>query len=395
MKAIFPSSSPVRLFSLLFPLLLLLFAGDRCTPPLRPSGASTDEQSVYVGTYTRKEGHVDGKAAGIYRAVFNTETGAIKPYELVADITNPSYLKYDATTRRLYAVSELRREGEPTGYLHVLDERRGELREVAKLPTDGQAPCHIAHSGPSQFIVVTNYVGGVAKLYQNTADGVVAVDKFTVPESAKNGRASWLHSSQFSPDTKILAIADKGLSKVWLFTLDVANRKLVPHPQVAVDLAEGAGSRHLVWSRDGGRLYVINELDNTINLLTYDRPQDRFSVDQTISTLPSGVTERSITADIHLHPNGRFLYGSNRGHNSIAVYAVVEGTGELTSLGFEPTRGAYPRNFTVAPNGKFLFVANQNTSNVTSYGIDPDSGKLTFTGLDYSIPTPVCLEFTE
>ena len=384
------------------PLYAALFVSlvTGCSTPREATPAAGISEATsatgYVGTYTRKEGHVNGQAAGIYRANFDLETGSMTGVELVADaIINPSFVTYDAATSTLFAVSELAQPGEATGYLHVYDAAADGLKETQKLPTNGLAPCHVELNPGGEFVVVSNYVGGVAMLYQRSPGGLTAVDTFNVPEAAKMGKSSWLHSANFSPDGSVVCIADKGLDKVWAFTLDTGTGQLVPTQQVAVDLAAGAGPRHTAWSAAGDVLYVINELDNTINTLAYDKAAMRFSNTQTISTLPAGYGEVSYCADIHLHPSGKFLYGSNRGHDSIAAYAVNPADGTLTLIELEPTAGAFPRNFAIGPNGAHLFVANQNTSTVATLAIDARDGSLSFVGTSDAVPTPVCIEWTE
>ena len=362
-----------------------------CTPKVvTADAAAADARTAYVGTYTRTEGHVDGQADGIYRARFDAETGALSDAQLVATVTNPSFVTFDAPTRQLYAVSELAQPGETTGFLHVFEERAGELRATQQLPTNGLAPCHVAVDRSRAYVGVANYVGGVAMLYFRGADGLAPVDTFTVTDRAKAGRDSWLHSVNFSPDGKLVAIADKGLDKVWLFELNTSTRQLDPLPQVAVNLDPGAGPRHVVWSGDNKYLYVINELSNSIDVLRRDG--DRFSSVQTISTLPDDYDGTSYCADVHLHASGKFLYGSNRGHNSLVAYTVNRNTGRLTTVEWEPTRGDYPRNFSLSPDGLHAYVANQNTSNIVTLEIDPVSGALAFVSESTDIPTPVCIE---
>lgn len=368
----------------------------QCTPPIRTLEKNAVEKEVFIGTYTREEGHVNGKADGFYRATFNIEDGSISEPELIAELINPSFLKLSDNGRFLYSVSQLSHEDEPTGFLHCFENVRGELKEFGKLPTDGKSPCHIGLDKTNRFIIVSNYLGGVAKLFHVAEDGSVgAADVFRVPEAAKDGRQSWLHSAKFSPDNRLMAIADKGLDKVWLFALDQQRWKLKAHPQVAVDLAKGAGPRHMVWSENGKFLYVINELSNTVNVIGYNKGKEQFTNLQTISTLPENYQETSFCADIHLTPDGNFLYGSNRGHDSVAGFAVDKKTGLLKTIGIAKGNGEFPRNFAIAPNGKYLYLANQNTSNITTFRINPTTGELTSTGVDYEIPTPVCIEFNE
>lgn len=375
-----------------FLLLLTCYLLPGCTLPDTATN-SGDLVSAYVGTYTRNEGWVNGKSAGVYQLDTERKTGQITGQRLIAEIVNPSFVVESADEKYLYVVSELAHDDEPTGFLHVLDINNG-YREISRLPTAGQAPCHIETDQTGNFVVASNYVGGNASLYRRQSDGtLVATDRFDVAKDLLPGRSSHLHSAQFAPDNRIVAIADLGFDRVWLFALDATNGKLIPHDQIAVKLADKAGPRHMQWSADGRFLYVINELNSTVNVLGYDRPSDRFTILQTISTLPAGWEGTNSCADLHLHPNGKFLFGSNRGHNSIAGFRIDAGTGLLTAKGQTSTEGETPRNFALSPNGKFLYAANQNSGNVTVFVLNDKSGQLTYTGQSVALGTPVCVEF--
>ncbi len=358
-----------------------------------PVAPASDLTTTYFGTYTRPEGHVNGQAEGIYRAQIDPQTGAISGLETVAAVINPSFLKLTQDKKVLLAVSELAHEDEPNGFIHSFRVNGKELVEVSKLSTHGQAPCHIEVDKTGTFAIVSNYVGGTVAVYRIMTDGtLVEASRYTIAEDIKDGKPSWMHSANFSPDNEIVAIADKGMDRIWLFKLDPETGELNHHPKLWVLFEEGDGPRHTSWSADGRFLYVINELSNTVKVIFYDRAEDTFSIIQTISTLPDGYTETSYCADLHLHPNGKFLYGSNRGHNSIAMFAVNASTGKLFSLGQESTRGEYPRNFAIDKQGDFLFAANQNTNNVTVYTIRGD-GMLVYSEQNFEVKTPVCIEW--
>lgn len=370
-------------------LLFVLVLVSAC----KTTSVSTDLTTAYIGTYTRAEGHVNGQAEGIYRVGLNQRTGEVTSPVTVATTTNPSFLRLSANKQYLYAVSELAHADEPTGFIHAFRVGENQLRELNKLPTNGKAPCHVEIDNTGKFVIASNYVGGVATMYRIGNDGMLEeASKFIVAEELKQGKSSWLHSANISPDNKLVAIADKGMDRVWLFKLDLRAGELTPMSAPWVMFEEGDGPRHASWSADGRFLYVINELSNTVKVVAYNRTANTFEIVQTISTLPDGYAETSYCADLHLHPNGRFLYGSNRGHNSIAAFAVDKATGLLTALGQESTRGEFPRNFSIDARGNFLYAANQNSNNVTVYRIGAD-GKLTFTKQDFTVKTPVCIEW--
>lgn len=383
--------------------LTLILCSSLCLACSEGSPETTAEQmlnnthTAYIGTYTRSEGHVDGKAEGIYRVEMDHSTGKITAQQTVAEIINPSFLSLSKDQSHLYAVSELAREDEPTGFLYHYKIVADSLQLVDRFPTDGQAPCHLGQDQSGQYIFVTNYFGGKLKVFKlGEDDKLKDIQRIQLEGSSVHPQqtAPLLHSTQASPDNQYIAVADKGSDKIWLFTIDEKQEQLVAHTQPFVAVQAGAGPRHMAWSADGQFLYVINELDNTIAVIQYERVDQRFSLVQVISTLPEDYAASSYCADLHLHPNGKFLYGSNRGHNSIAIFSVDAENGQLTSLGFESTRGEYPRNFSISPNNKLLLVANQNTSNITSYQIGVD-GKLTYLDLDYEIGTPVCIEYVD
>lgn len=375
---------------LLFVLLFVLGCKSSTVAPVSPE---SDLTTAYLGTYTRTEGHVDGQAEGIYRVNIDPRNGAFSNLETVARLINPSFLKLTDDKKTLLAVSELAQADEPNGFIHSFRIEGEELVEVSKLTTHGQAPCHIEIDKTGTYAIVSNYVGGVATVYRIMQGGVlVEASRYTIAEDIKAGKPSWLHSANFSPDNQHVVIADKGMDRIWLFKLDPETGELNPNLRLWVRFEEGDGPRHATWSADGRFLYVINELSNTIKVIAHDQTANSFTIIQTIPTLPADYAGTSYCADIHLHPNGKFLYGSNRGHNSIAMYAVDKTTGRLTPLGQESTRGEFPRNFSIDARGNFLFAANQNSNNVAVYRIG-DDGLLTFTGQDYEVMTPVCIEW--
>ena len=378
---------PIQYLALLF----LAVVCATCTPSINRRLAAEGERA-YVGTYTRDEGWVNGQAAGLYALTFGKD-GRATGQAVVAEITNPSFV-VEAGNGQVYAVSELAREGEPTGYLHVLDPQQG-YAETGKVPTGGKAPCHIELDRTERYIVTTNYVGGNARVYRHLPGKVpIITDNFDAKTANGDVGTPHLHASQFHPNNRLLAMADLGLDRVWFFTLDAATGKLAPYLSPYVQLAQGAGPRHLQWSGDGRFLYVINELNATVSVIALTDAGGLYEI-QILPTLPESYTGKNSCADLHLHPNGRFLYGSNRGHNSLVIYAVDPTDGRLTLLGHHPTGGDFPRNFAISPDGERIYVANQNSGLITTHLVDKRTGLLTAVGPsgDIKIPTPVCIEF--
>lgn len=352
-----------------------------------------ESTTAYVGTFTRDEGWVNGQAKGVYQINLNKVDGKITGQKMIAPITNPAYLAESADKKYLYVTSHLSRNGEPTGFLHVLDVRN-DFREISRVETGGKSTCHVEIDATGDFVITSNYNGGVSQLYRRQADGSLKLaDVFKISDDLVPGKAPHLHSAMVEPANRLVAIADLGLDRIWLFTLDQVNGKLVPHDQPFVQLANGAGPRHTTWSADGRFLYVINELNSTVNVLDYAAAEDRFTIGQTINTLPAKFKEKNSCAHVALHPTGNFLFGSNRGHNSIVAYRVDKKTGRLTLVGHQSTEGDFPRGFAVAPSGEYLYAANQNTGDISVHFINQKSGELTFTGQLYDLPSPVCIRF--
>jgi len=367
-----------------------------CLPACSPKAVVTngiDNVTAYIGSYTRDEGWVNGRSEGIAQIIIDPATGRILSKRPIASMINPSFVIESADGRYLYAVSEMAREGEPSGSIVTFD-IKDDYRKLSELPTGGKASCHVQADRTGKMLMTCNYVGGVAMAFLRNTDGTLTeTDKFVVPKNLVPGKQPHLHSAKFSPSNRIVALADLGLDRVWLFHPNPNTGKIEPHAQGFVPLAPGAGPRHTEWSADGRFLYVINELNGTVNVLGYDGAADRFTNLQTISTLPEKFFGKNSCADIHLHPNGKLLYGSNRGHNSIVSYRVNQANGRLSLIGHQPTEGDFPRNFAISPTGNFLYVANQNSGNITVHALNQKSGQLTYLNQRFAIATPVCIEF--
>ncbi|WNJ18219.1 lactonase family protein [Pontibacter sp. G13] len=356
------------------------------------------QQSLFVGTYTRKEGHVDGQASGVYHMTRSPqEGGKIGHLETAFEVVNPSFVKVSEDGKNLYAVSELAGEATPTGSLRAFaigaDHTLTPLNELSTL---AGAPCHIELDHTQQFVAVANYLDGIVNLYRRMEDGSIApADTIRVEGSGPTPRqkSSHAHSVRFTPDNQFALVMDLGSDKIWIFKLDQEQGQLLTHTQPVVELQGGAGPRHLDFHPTLPIAYVINELDNTINVIRMDLEAGTFKDAGAISTLPADFDGQSGCADIHVHPSGKFLYGSNRGHNSLAMFSIDEETGALTLMGHISTEGDHPRNFAISPEGDQIYVANQNASNIVLYDIDPASGMLSYTGDQWPVPTPVCIEF--
>jgi|UniRef100_K3WIQ9 6-phosphogluconolactonase (cycloisomerase 2 family) len=361
----------------------------------------SDTVTLFVGTYSRKEGHVDGQGKGVYAFQFDLLTGALAPLGLQHEVgINPTYLA--GTKDTLYAIQEC---DEPlasdasslTGYVSALRIDNGKLTLLNRLETRGTFPCHVSVNADQDFVAVSNYGGGSVALYPINADGSLAelsdLHQFEGASLAVPDRqeAPHLHSSSWAPNGNYLFGADLGNDRVAQFVVDKATKKLVPNPNGAFAVRPtGSGPRHLAIHAPLNVAYVADELSNTVGVHKYDAATGTLSSEaiQNISTLPSDYTGAGSCADIHIA--GDFVYVSTRFHDHLAIYRInSEDDGKLSLVGFESTRGKVPRNFLVFRN--FLLVANQDTDNIEVFHIDTVNGKLVFTGTSAACPTPVSL----
>lgn len=350
---------------------------------------------VYVGTYTH------GDSEGIYVYRLDGATGALEYSSKVTGVENPSFLELHPSGRYLFAVNELNEfEGAQSGavtafYIH---RETGEISYLNQRPTGGGAPCHLSVDATGKVLLVANYGGGSVAAFPIGSDGRLgeASDFVQHRGSSVNPRRQMephAHAIMIAPSNQYAFAPDLGMDKVMIYALDVENGTLTPNTQPWARVQPGAGPRHFDFHPNGRYAYVINEIDSTFTAFRYDATEGTLVEFQTLSTLPDDFDGTSHCADIHVHPSGKFLYGSNRGHDSIAICAVDADTGRLTPIGHESTQGQAPRNFGLNPEGTLLFAANQQTNTIVTFAVDPEAGTLTPTGAVTEVPTPVCLKF--
>ena len=367
--------------------------------------AAADPIYVYVGTYTPPS----GKAEGIYVYRFDPTSGALTRVQTVPT-PSPSFLAIDFAGRWLYAVNELDNYGgKLSGSVSAFTINRvtGNLTYLNTQPSYGTYPAHLTVDPSGRYVLAANYGGGNLAVYPIQPNGSLGVATDLVqnygagPNPARQ-EAAHAHMIAFDAAGKYAALVDLGLDKTFVYGLDTATGKLAPNDintqlgttyQSVANAPPGAGPRHIAFARDGRYAYVINELQSTISVFSYNAARGTFAELQVISTLPAGFAGQSTTAEIVIHPNGRFLYGSNRGHDSIAIFAVDAATGRLSAVGYEPTQGKTPRNFTIDPSGTYLFAANQASDTIVTFRVDGATGRLTPTGQITQVPTPVCVLF--
>lgn len=344
----------------------------------------------YVGTFT-SEG-----AEGIYLCSLDEKEGKITLEETFKGIDNPSFLKLSKDKRYLYAVSRTTPEIEKSGGYTVAYKvgKNGNLEFINKQISNGAGPCHIDVANDGRYVAIATYAGGTTSLYPLEAHGSLQEASCIIVNEGNGtdeGRQSepHAHSIKFSPCGSQVYSADLGTDKLNIYNLK--GNKLEAHTQAYVKMAPGAGPRHFTFHPNKEVIYVINELNSTITGIR--KEEGKWNVFQNVSTLPLKFEGKSYCADIHMSEDGKFLYGSNRGHNSIAVFRVDKNDQNLKMEGTVPVEGNWPRNFGITPDGKYLLVANQKSHNITVFKINKETGMPSFTGLQLELPAPVCIEF--
>jgi 6-phosphogluconolactonase len=359
----------------------------------RTNAWDVKSRTLYVGTYT-----TTGKSEGIYVYLMDAYSGQLSRFGAFKSV-NPSFLAIDRSRRFLYAVNEIGDFlGKPSGFVsaYAIDES-GKLRLLNEQATQGADPCYLSIDEKRRTLLVANYTGGNVSVLPIRSDGTLGMltelkqHEGSGPKEQQKGPHA--HCIIFDRSQRHALAADLGIDKVMIYRFDRATGKLTPGKQPFADLQPGAGPRHLTFHPGGEYLYVINELDSTMAAFKYDERDGTLAHIDTISTLPSDFSGVSYCADVHVSSSGKFLYGSNRGHNSIVVFEIDERTGKLKLVEHVSTEGDWPRNFVIDPSGKLLLVANQRSNNVVVFSIDSDTGRLKPTGHVEEIPSPVCLKF--
>lgn len=362
-----------------------------------PNDEKMKEMLVYIGTYTSGK----SKSDGIYTYKLNLESGALTPYKVTPNVVEPSYLTIDKDRKYLYAVNETEEyEGKKSGAVSAfaINQTSGELTFLNKQPSLGGAPCFVSVSENQKFVLVANYVGGNASVFPIEKGGRLGAsidlrqNSGTGPNKDRQ-EAAHAHSINLDKKNRFAYLCDLGLDKIFIYEFDKKTGKLTPNQaQAFFQTKAGAGPRHFAFHPNGKNAFVIDELDSTVTALAYDENRGTLQAIQTVSTLPADFKGENTCADIHIAPNGKFLYGSNRGHDSIAVYKIDEASGKLEFVEHTSTGGKTPRNFAIEPGGKFLLAANQNSDSVVTFRIDEKNGKLAPTGNSAQVPMPVCLK---
>jgi 6-phosphogluconolactonase len=346
-----------------------------------------DELLVYVGTYTRNG------SEGVYVYRLDRKTGALTLVGTGVGVENPSFLAIAPDKKHLYAVGEVGEfNGKESGAVgaFAIDQESGELTFLNQQASEGNGPCHVSVDQSGKYALVANYGGGSVSILPILEDGSLGeASDFIQHEGTKKPHA---HSINVDPTNRFAFVADLGLDQVLCYRIEEGKLPLNDPPWTAV--TAGEGPRHFDFHPNGKFAYLITEMGNNVVAFNYDAAKGTLEETQMISTLPEGWEGTSYCADVHISPDGRFLYGSNRGHDSIAIFAIDQETGILSLVDVTECGGKNPRGFGIDPSGTFLLAGGQETDNITIFRIDGESGKIEATG-EISVPIPVCVKMIE
>ncbi len=363
-------------------LFILLFASLFTDSTL----LSATPDRVYFGTYTKAD------SKGIYVSEWNSEKGTLSKPELAAETDNPSFLELSSDGNFLYAVSEVG-EGSVKSF-RILED--GTLKLINEQPANGGATCHLSLSKNGKVLAAANYMGGNVASYKIREDGSLSEPSTIIQHKGSSidparQKAPHAHSINFSPDNRFAYAADLGTDRIYRYSVDPDKGTLAASGETVIK--PGSGPRHFTFHTNGEFAYVINEMALTIEAFSVNRESGDLISLETVSTLPADAPKQGSTAEVVCHPSGKFLYGSNRGHDTIVVFQIDATTGKLSYVENEPIQGEVPRNFAVSPDGEWLIAAGQGSHTASVFAIDPSSGELTYSGNQVKIDSPVCVRF--
>jgi len=376
---------------LLFASLALL----GCFAPLAADPASADTVSVYIGSYAKAADQ------GIHHFKLDLSSGALTPAGGASGVANPSFVAVSPDKKFLFAIGEAGLPGKKGGAVasFSIDEKTDDLKLINVESSVGGGPCYVTADKSGKVVLVANYGGGSVASLPVSADGKLSEAATFVQHAGSSvvkGRQGepHAHSINVSPDNKFAFAADLGLDKVLIYKLDPEKGTLTANDPAFVEIPPGSGPRHFAFHPSAKYAYVCGEMTSTVIAMSYDADKGALKVIQSLSTLPEPVKGNS-TAECQVHPSGKFVYVSNRGHNSVAVFHVDEATGKLTAAGHAPTGGKTPRNFGIDPTGKILIAANQDSDNIVVFKIDEKTGMPHPAGQEVKVPKPVCVKFLQ
>jgi 6-phosphogluconolactonase len=361
------------------------------------SSAIAADYLVYAGTYTK------GASKGIYAYRFQTASGKLTSLGVAAESVNPSFLIDDASHRFLYAVNEDNNGSQPGNAVSAfsMDAKTGKLTFLNQVTSKGEWPCHLALDKTGHWLAAANYGSGTMAIMPVHPDG--RLGEVTVLERHEGSgpdrerqQGPHAHEVVFSPDNRFLLLADLGLDKIFVYRFDAAKGTVSPAEQPFAKVAPGAGVRHMAFHPNGKILYAINEMGSTVTAFRYDPAKGTLADFQSLSTLPQNFKGASTTAEVAVNAAGTILYGSNRGHDSIAIFSIDPEKSTLMAMDHAPTLGKTPRHFTLDPTGGYLLAANQDSDSIVVFRVHPTTGQLTPVGRPVTdAPMPVCILFVQ
>jgi 6-phosphogluconolactonase len=350
---------------------------------------------IYVGTYT------DKGSKGIYAYSFDPGTGESKVLGLAAETANPSFLAIDANGKYLYAVNEIDNFNGGHGggvSAFAIDPGTGRLTLLQQVSSLGADPAHLSLDKTGRYLLVANYTSGNIAVFPVLGDGKLGSRTAFVQHAGssinKERQAGpHAHEIQTSNNNQFVLTADLGLDELLVYRFDSNTGSLAPNDPAFVKVSPGAGPRHFAMAPSGKFVYLVNEMASTVTVFGFAPSSGRLQDQQSISTLPADFKGENTTAEIEVDSHGKFLYASNRGDDSIAVFAINPRDGKLTFVERVPTGGKTPRHFTLDPTGTWLFAANQDSNSISIFRVNLDNGRLTPTSHTLQVSTPVCVVF--
>ncbi len=360
--------------------------------------ASTPDNLVFAGVYTDNKGST---SRGIYAFRWNADEGTLAPLGLAAATPNPSFLTLSPDRRQLYAVNEIESYGgKKSGSLSsfVVEGGSGKLKPVNVVPSMGTSPCNIAVDFTGKAVLTANYSSGSAASFRVLPGGRLSEAVSTMQYSGHGANPDrqegpHAHCATVSPDNRYVLVNDLGLDRISVYHLDPRSARLTPNEPAFYEALPGSGPRSFTFHPSGRWAYSLNEIANTVDVLAWDAERGALTRLQNISTLPEGFSGSNTAATVVVDSAGRFLYASNRGDDSVAVFAISDHDGTLKPVQHVPCGGKEPRHFALDPGNQWMLVANQNSSNIVVFSRNARSGHLTPTGREYPLSFPVCIVF--
>src|SRR6267378_4139314 len=374
-------------FSLLIAPFIFSVAGGSADKP-----AANRKYLVFVGTYTTKT-----QSKGIYAYQFDADTGKLTPKGVAAETPDPSWVAVHPGGKFLYAVNEAGKASTVSAF--AVDAKSGKLTLLNQIPSLGEDPCYLSFDKTGKYLLVANYSSGTSAVFPILADGrlgehtAFTKDQGATGPNKERQEAPHAHWIETSPDNRFALVADLGLDEVLVYKFDATSGTLTPNVPAFAKLKAGSGPRHAVVYPNGKFVFAVSELNSTATSFAYDAKKGTLKEIRTASTLPPGFSGRNDVAETAVHPNGKFLYVSNRGNDSIAILSIDPGNRTLSPAGGIPTGGKEPRHFAIDPSGKYLLAENQFSNNIVVFKIDAATSGLTPPGQVVEVPSPVDLTF--